>query len=294
MSRKFSFKEGGPEPSRPGKPSFKVREPEKFSFKELVPPEDVPPGKFSFKQNRAPPEREPSQDLGDIPAPDNDHSYAELSDVIRERPPKPLKLSQYKKTGIFLTVNTNRLMTPENYQALDVAMRKITRGEIDPVRFGEMFSNGANGRPLLVPGNRRPIKSTYALEGYRGKERLHSHGLIAIQYLRETPNGEQKLFFHLDKFREILLEEYRLAGGGVGLDNPIPYINFRIGGLSETDAYIYIHKEDGSTAKVPPTPENLKIWHEQNTQRKPKRYKPADLSAKAASKYARRHKAKSK
>ena len=272
MSKKFSFKEGGPEPSRPGKFSFK--EPAKFSFKEGN--AEPPPGKFSFKEAVRPssPER----------------SYGEMADVLQHSPPEQLQLGEYKKTGVFLTVNTNRVMTPANYEALGVAMRRVTQAEIGANKFSQMFTNGATGGPLLVRADRRPIRSTHAVEGFRGKERLHAHGLIAVQYLRDTDDGEQKLFFHLDKFRELIVEEYQAAGGGGDLPNPLPYINFKIAGLSETEAFIYIHKEDGSTEKVAPTPANLQLWHEQNSTKRPKRYKPSGLKAKAAAKHARRHK----
>lgn len=281
MANKFSFKEPGPSEVRRGKVSFKEPVAEKFSLKEPAPekfsfkePAATPPksNKFSFKESDEPLRPSSFHDLA-APEPSAPPGYGTLEDILPTRPVRSLQNSDWKKTGVFLTVNTNRIANAENAYALNEAMRRITSGEIGAAELASLFRNGRTGAPLLVGADRHPIKTTHSIEGLERGKRLHAHALIGVRYARSVNGEEQKLFWDHDKFKEILLREYKAAGGGLNLENPLPYINFRIQGLGTQDAYLYIHKADGTVVKMPITQESLRMLPESiERQQKPARY----------------------
>lgn len=289
-SHKFSFKDLGdpiPDPLPRGKISFKEPAPEKFSFKEQVPARPTG-GRISFKDLDA-----PFESLSRPPSPTAPPGYGNLEDILPTRPVKSLQTSEWKKTGVFLTVNTNRIATADNAHALNEAMRRITTGEIGAAELASLFRNGRTGGPLLVGADRRPLKVTHSIEGLERGKRLHAHALIGVRYARQINGQEQKLFWDHDRFKAILLREYRAAGGGIGLDNPLPYINFRIQGLGTQDAYLYIHKADGTVVKMPITKESLAMLPESIEQQdKPARYnarKTPPTNPRARKKAEQRH-----
>lgn len=258
----LSFKEGAPEPPPPGKFSFKTG---RLSFKDVSPllapstppPPELPdwpsprPPKFDFVP-RAPPPPPPSPP----PLPEFDVQSFSEAEIA------PLTARHFKKTGVFFTVNLNS-RDQANEAALEAAMHDVVSGN----KGGEVFrrnwagkgSDHAGEGPLMIDRAHRP-RGTFSTEIGPTTGFVHAHGMIEVKYPREIGGKPQNLHIDIPRLRQILNGRYHQHGG----QGDIAYVNVKVQGLDASTGYIYIHK-DGRRVKVQATPENLRIWREQQT-----------------------------
>lgn len=175
-----------------------------------------------------------------------------------------MRVPTHKKTGVFVTANLNRRASDFERAALHRAMERVLGENFAGETFRRNYADDGNhyGEGPLQRLLDEQHQYTHATEIGPNTGNVHSHGLMVLKYPRTLPDGrEQRLHIHIPDFKTKLRQAFQEETGDASAT--VPYVNVKLQGMDPVSGYIYIHK-DGARVKVPATPENVRIWHQQN------------------------------